>query len=49
MTLCDWMYERNTKPTFQSLDDIRNADMDEPSEIAGYEVRKKLRHDGYII
>jgi len=49
MTLCDWMYERNTAPTFRSLDDIRNADMAELSEIAGYEVRRRLRHGGYII
>ena len=33
MTLCDWMYERNTAPTFRSLDDIRNADMAELSEM----------------
>jgi len=49
MTLCDWMYESNTEYTFQNLDNISNADMDEPSEIAGYEVRKRLKHGGYII
>ena len=49
MTLCDWMYESNTEYTFQNSDDIRNADMAELSEIAGYEVRKRLKHGGYII
>ena len=49
MTLYDGMYERNTAPTFRNLDDIRNADMDELSKIAGCEVRRRLRYGGYII